>query len=136
MTLMENVFRRTPPLILTSLLALAGAPHALFGQAQAQHVGGEANLIIPDLGSVQFFGIPGRQLLIGGLVVCALGLLFGLAIYTQLKNMAVHESMRAISELIYETCKTYLITQGKFILVLEIFIGAVIALYFGALQHM
>ena len=70
-----------------------------------------------------------------GLVVCALGLLFGLAIYTQLKNMAVHSSMRAISELIYETCKTYLVTQGKFILILEIFIGAVIALYFGVLQH-
>jgi K(+)-stimulated pyrophosphate-energized sodium pump len=135
MTLMENVFRRTPPLILTSLLALAGAPLSLLGQAPAQH-GGEANLVIPDLGSVQFFGVPGRTLLIGGLVICALGLLFGLAIYTQLKNMAVHESMRAISELIYETCKTYLITQGKFILILEIFIGAVIALYFGALQHM
>ena len=56
-------------------------------------------------------------------------------IYTQLKNMAVHASMRAISELIYETCKTYLITQGKFILILEVFIGAVIALYFGVLQH-
>ena len=61
--------------------------------------------------------------------------MFGLVIYTQLKNMAVHESMRAISELIYETCKTYLITQGKFILILEVFIGAVIALYFGVLQH-
>jgi K(+)-stimulated pyrophosphate-energized sodium pump len=69
------------------------------------------------------------------LVVCALGLLFGFTIYTQLKNMAVHESMRQISELIYETCKTYLITQGKFILILEVFIGAVIALYFGLLQH-
>ena len=68
--------------------------------------------------------MPGNTLLMCGLVVCALGLLFGLVIYTQLKNMAVHESMRAISELIYETCKTYLITQGKFILILEIFIGA------------
>ena len=84
---------------------------------------------------MHFFGVPGRTLLIGGLVICALGLLFGLAIYTQLKNMAVHESMRSISELIYETCKTYLITQGKFILILEVFIGAVIALYFGVLQH-
>ena len=49
--------------------------------------------------------------------------MFGLVIYTQLKNMAVHSSMREISELIYETCKTYLITQGKFILILEVFIG-------------
>ena len=71
----------------------------------------------------------------GGLLVCALGLVFGLVIYTQLKNMAVHSSMLAISELIYETCKTYLVTQGKFILLLEVFIGAVIALYFGVLQH-
>jgi K(+)-stimulated pyrophosphate-energized sodium pump len=69
----------------------------------------------------------------GGLAVCALGLLFGLVMYSQLKRLPVHESMREISELIYETCKTYLIRQGKFILVLEIFIGFVILLYFGFL---
>ncbi|HEV8446322.1 MAG TPA: sodium-translocating pyrophosphatase [Gemmatimonadaceae bacterium] len=97
--------------------------------------GGEANLIIPDLNSVTFLGMRGGSLLLGGLVVCVLGMLFGLAIYTRLKNMAVHKSMRAVSELIYETCKTYLITQGKFILILEFFIGIVIALYFGVLQH-
>ena len=97
-------------------------------------VGGEANLIIPDLSKVSFLGgIHGRSLLMGGLVVCALGLLFGLVMYSQLKRMAVHESMREISELIYETCKTYLIRQGWFILVLEVFIGLVIALYFGVL---
>src|SRR5690349_12771158 len=100
-----------------------------------QAAGGEANLVIPNLNSVSFLGIPGGTLLIGGLAVCALGLLFGLAIYTSLKNMAVHASMREVSELIYETCKTYLITQGKFILILEFFIGIVIALYFGVLQH-
>src|SRR6476620_10766606 len=100
---------------------------------EAHRVGGEANLVIPDLSSVSFLGMPGHTLLMGGLVVCALGLIFGLVIYTQLKNMAVHESMREVSELIYETCKTYLITQGKFILILEIFIGLVIALYFGVL---
>jgi K(+)-stimulated pyrophosphate-energized sodium pump len=100
-----------------------------------QAAGGEANLVIPNLNSVTFLGIPGGTLLIGGLAVCALGLLFGLAIYTKLKNMAVHQSMRAVSELIYETCKTYLVTQGKFILILEFFIGIVIALYFGVLQH-
>ncbi len=100
-----------------------------------QAAGGEANLVIPNLNSVTFLGVPGGTLLIWGLAVCALGLLFGLVIYTRLKNMAVHESMRAVSELIYETCKTYLITQGKFILILEFFIGIVIALYFGVLQH-
>ena len=111
---------------------------AATGVAQAVPVehkpGGEANLIIPDLSQVRFLGtVPGRSLLMGGLVVCALGLLFGLIFYGQLKRMAVHESMREISELIYETCKTYLITQGKFILILEIFIGLVMLLYFGFL---
>jgi len=111
---------------------------AATGSAQAVPVvhkpGGEANLIIPDLASVTFLGgIHGRSLLMGGLVICALGLLFGLVFYRQLKRMAVHGSMLEISELIYETCKTYLITQGKFILILEIFIGLVILLYFGVL---
>src|SRR5947209_6404094 len=96
--------------------------------------GGEANLVIPDLSQVTFLGgIRGRSLLMGGLGVCALGLLFGLVMYSQLKRLPVHESMREISELIYETCKTYLIRQGKFILILEIFIGFVILLYFGFL---
>ena len=90
--------------------------------------GGEANLVIPDLTQVSFLGgIPVDSLLMGGLVFCALGLLFGLVIYGQLKRMAVHKSMLEVSELIYETCKTYLITQGKFILILEVFIGFVIA---------
>src|SRR6266550_635045 len=97
---------------------------------------GEAGLIIPDLSSVDFLGIHGRTLLMGGLGVCALGLLFGLIIYGQLKRMPVHQSMREVSELIYETCKTYLITQGKFILILEEFIGLVIILYFGVLSRM
>jgi len=105
------------------------------GQVTLEHkAGGEANLIIPDLSQVSFMGgIHGRSLLMGGLVICALGLLFGLVFYGQLKRMDVHESMREISELIYETCKTYLITQGKFILILEVFIGLVILLYFGFL---
>jgi K(+)-stimulated pyrophosphate-energized sodium pump len=60
---------------------------------------------------------------------------FGLVIFSQLKNLPVHASMREISELIYETCKTYLITQGKFILLLEVFIGVIIILYFGFLLH-
>jgi K(+)-stimulated pyrophosphate-energized sodium pump len=97
--------------------------------------GGEANLIIPDLASESFFGMSGKSLLTLGLIVCVLGLIFGMVIYTQLKNMPVHGTMLEISNLIYETCKTYLITQGKFILILEIFIGLVILLYFGVLLH-
>ena len=97
--------------------------------------GGEANLVLPDLGSVDFQGINGRTLLLGGLVVCALGLAFGMVIYVQLRNLPVHSSMLEISELIYETCKTYLITQGKFILLLEVFIGVIMVFYFGVLQH-
>ena len=65
-----------------------------------------------------------------------LGLAFGLAIYMNLKKLPVHRAMREISELIYETCKTYLITQGKFILILEVFIGIIIILYFGVLSRM
>jgi len=98
-----------------------------------QEVGGEANLKLPDLSQVSFLGINGHQLLLYGIVICVFGLLFGLTIFTRLKNMPVHRSMREISELIYETCKTYLITQGKFLLLLEIFIAAVIILYFGVL---
>ena len=105
--------------------------------APAASGGGEANLVLPDLSTVDFLGgaTNGRTLLLGGLFVVALGLLFGLVAFTQLKNMPVHPAMREVSELIYETCKTYLTTQGKFILILEVFIGAVIVLYFGLLEH-
>ncbi|MDM7914486.1 MAG: sodium-translocating pyrophosphatase [Candidatus Eisenbacteria bacterium] len=96
---------------------------------------GEADLILPDLASVSFLGMSGRGLLMGGIVVCILGFLFGLAMFTRLKNLPVHRSMREISELIFETCKTYLITQGKFLLLLELFIGAIIVVYFGWLRH-
>ena len=98
------------------------------------HRGGEASLVLPDLGSVEFLGMSGRALLTGGLLVCALGLLFGLATYARLKRLPVHASMREMSELIYETCKTYLMQQGKFLLILELFIGSIIVLYFGVLQ--
>jgi K(+)-stimulated pyrophosphate-energized sodium pump len=81
-------------------------------------------------------GIDGRTLLMGGMGVCALGFVFGLYIFMQLKRMPVHRSMLEISELIYETCKTYLITQFKFILVLEALVAAIIVLYFGFLRHM
>src|ERR1700694_377358 len=94
----------------------------------------EAKLILPDLSSVQFLGVNGRTLLLTGLVVCALGLVFGMSISQQLKKLPVHKSMLEVSELIYETCKTYLITQGKFILILEAFIGVIMVIYFGWLR--
>src|ERR1041385_1132572 len=102
-----------------------------------QHAGGgEAALVLPDLNQATFLGgIGGRGLLLWGLLVCALGLLFGLLTYTQLKNLPVHRAMREISELIYETCKTYLLTQGRFLLILWVFIGAIVAIYFGTLAE-
>ena len=81
-------------------------------------------------------GVNGRTLLLGGLVVCVLGLVFGLVIFRRIEALPVHSSMREISELIYETCKTYLVTQGKFLLILEIFIGLIIVLYFGVLLRL
>jgi len=102
---------------------------------QATHKS-ELDLEMPDLSQVHFLGLPGNQLLMLGLLVCVLGLVFGLVIYRKLERLPVHKSMREISELIYETCKTYLITQGKFILILELFIGAIMVVYFGFLRHM
>jgi K(+)-stimulated pyrophosphate-energized sodium pump len=117
--------------IVLTLLTLAILAAPLMAQEQA---GGEANLKLPDLDQATFLGgIGGRTLLMGGLVISALGLVFGLMIFVKLKNMAVHSSMREVSELIYETCKTYLATQAKFLLVLEIFIAVIIVFYFGFL---
>ena len=115
--------------------ALMGLLLPTLAYGQGEHAaGGEANLTLPDLKSVSFSnfaGLNGHQLLSIGLLFCVGGLLFGLAIYVQLKNLPVHRSMREISELIYETCKTYLITQGKFILLLWVFIAVIISMYFG-----
>jgi K(+)-stimulated pyrophosphate-energized sodium pump len=120
-----------------ALLTVFGAPSVAHAQeAAGPHGGGEASLVLPDLGQITFLGnVPGSTLLTGGIVICLLGLVFGLVIYTQLKNLPVHKSMREISELIYETCKTYLITQGKFILLLEVFIGVIMVVYFGVLRQ-
>ncbi len=117
------------------VLAAGGQPASQAESASA-HQGGEANLVLPDLSTVDFHGINGRLLLMSGLVVCALGLLFGLMTFMQLKNAPVHASMLEVSELIYETCKTYLVTQGKFILLLEVFIGTIMVLYFGLLERL
>ena len=119
------------------LLVFALTANVLSAQQDTPPVhrgGGEASLVLPDLNQATFLGdIGGRSLLIGGLVICALGLLFGLLIYVQLRDLPVHKSMREISELIYETCKTYLLTQGKFLLILWVFIGVIVAVYFGSL---
>ncbi len=116
------------PLLLAALI-LMSLPAPAFAQSAA---GGEANLVLPDLAQATFLGgTNGRTLLMWGLLVCALGLLFGLVTFTQLRNLPVHASMLEISELIYETCKTYLITQGKFLLILWVFIAVIISAYFG-----
>ena len=94
----------------------------------------EAELVLPDLRSQNFFGLNGHALLTLGLALAALGIAFGLVIYVQLKKLPVHRSMLEVSDLIYETCKTYLLTQGKFILVLWVCIAAVMVAYFGFLR--
>ena len=100
------------------------------GGQPGSHTGGEANLRLPDLGSVSFLGLPGNALLGLGLVVCALGLGFGIITYSQLNRMPVHTAMREVSELIYTTCKTYLKQQGRFLLLLWAFIATIIVVYY------
>ncbi|HEV2299312.1 MAG TPA: sodium-translocating pyrophosphatase [Candidatus Acidoferrales bacterium] len=117
------------------LTAFAAAAQA---QSSSEAAGGEASLKVPDLRQATFFNgaINGHALLVWGILFCVFGLVFGLAMYVRLKNLPVHRAMREMSELIWETCKTYLITQGKFLLLLESFIAAIIILYFGFLRHM
>jgi K(+)-stimulated pyrophosphate-energized sodium pump len=103
---------------------------------EAQHPMSEKDLILPNFKEVTFLGLDGWTLLSAGIVVCALGFVFGLVIFSQLKKMPVHKAMRDISELIYETCKTYLFTQGKFIAILWAFIAAIMVIYFGAFEHL
>ncbi|MBM4107784.1 MAG: sodium-translocating pyrophosphatase [Phycisphaerae bacterium] len=119
--------------------ALASPAPAALGSALVAggdgHAGGEANLKLPNLNLAKFFdgAIGGHDLLLVGLLVSALGMVFGLVIFVQLKRLPVHGSMLDISELIYETCKTYLLNQGRFLLILFAFIGGIMVLYFGAL---
>ena len=130
-------FART---LAASLAVMTLAATAALAQPASESAGGEASLKLPDLSSVSFLrqvinnGIDGHKLLLIGILFCIAGLGFGLAIYTRLKNLPVHRAMLEISELIYETCKTYLITQGKFILILWAFIAVIIASYFGWLS--
>ncbi|MEO5924380.1 MAG: sodium-translocating pyrophosphatase [Bryobacteraceae bacterium] len=111
-----------------SLFALS-----LLGSATA-FAQGEADLRLPDLSTVTVLGLQGPDVLKIGLAVSVLGLVFGLMMYRHLRDLPVHASMLEVSELIYETCKTYMITQGRFLIMLELFIGAIIVLYFGILQ--
>ena len=108
-------------------LALGGCAS---GAESGEHKGGEANLQLPDFSTVSFGGVSGKALLLIGLAICVGGLVFGLLSFTSLRKLPVHASMREISELIYETCKAYLVQQGKFLLTLWLFIGAVIFVYF------
>jgi K(+)-stimulated pyrophosphate-energized sodium pump len=129
-----GLFKKTAAI--AAMIAVSAV--AALAQPAGEGPGGEASLKLPDLSQVSFFHgvIDGHKLLLIGILFCIFGLAFGMAIYMRLKNLPVHRSMREISELIYETCKTYLSTQGKFILLLWIFIAVIILLYFGVLQHM
>ena len=129
--------RRVAMKISAAVALLTVGAAAAFAQP-ASEAGGEASLKLPRLDLVNFFNgaIDGHKLLLIGILFCLFGLGFGMAIYMRLKNLPVHRAMREISELIYETCKTYLFTQGRFILLLWVFIAVIILLYFGFLQHM
>ena len=129
LTAVAAIGRRLSQLIFPMLLLGATA----LAQGVPEAAGGEANLKLPDLSKVSFLGLDGHRLLEIGILFCIFGLAFGLTIYMRLKNLPVHRSMREMSELIYETCKTYLISQGKFLLLLEAFIAVIIILYFGVL---
>jgi K(+)-stimulated pyrophosphate-energized sodium pump len=118
-------------LLFVGILLPVGVPGLLAQQQGTEHrPGGEVNLRLPDLNQGDFLGFTGHQILLTGLVVCVLGLLFGLMSYSHVKKLPVHRSMAEISELIYETCKAYMVQQGKLLVVLFGFIGAVIFVYF------
>ena len=121
-------------LVMPIFLAFLGLL-SLAGPSRAAEQGGEANLHLPDLAGASFLSgsVNGHNLLLAGMAISLLGLVFGLTIFVRLRNMPVHSSMREVSELIYETCKTYLGTQGRFLLLLEAFIAIIIVIYFGFL---
>jgi len=120
---------RVGRLALAALMLLVGA---------APTFASEADINLPDLGQVQFnvFGwvIAGLDLMYAGLAVCLIGLVFALIQYNQIKNLPVHSSMSNVSETIWETCKTYLIQQGKFLAGLWLVIGACVVYYYAGLQ--
>jgi len=116
------------------LLALTLTACSGGGSPAGEGGGGEANLQLPESlrdGTVTILGMNGLWPLYVGLVLCILGLLFGVWTYSRLKALPVHESMKQISEIIYTTCKAYLVKQGKFLLLLWAFIAVVIVVYFA-----
>ena len=120
-------------MVTLALVCALGMPAVALAQEPVGG-GGEANLVLPSLDQVDVGGYNGRTLLMLGLVVCALGIALSLMILTQVKNLPVHRTMLEVSDLIYETCKTYLVTQGKFIFLLWVFIAVIIAGYYGWLS--
>ena len=131
--------RRSGPSVACFVSLLAAFVAAFLpkvAHAAQPHHGGEVNLILPDLSTVQMLGMDGHTLLLFGLIVSALGVLFGVVTLKQIKDLPVHKSMSDVSQIIWETCKTYLFQQGKFILMLEVLIGSIIVLYFGVLQEL
>lgn len=130
MFLMDAVRRRLSVVLVALLVSVPALALAAQEPAPAHRPGGEINLQLPSLDSGNFLGMTGHEILLWGLVVCVLGLLFGLWSYIGVKRLPVHRSMAEVSELIYETCKAYLLQQGKMLLWLFLFIGAVITVYF------
>jgi len=120
----------TLAMLMSPALLAAQPPVQTEAEDAVHRPGGEVNIQLPDLNQGDFLGMTGHQILLSGLVVCVLGLLFGLWTYTAVKNLPVHKSMSDVSAIIYETCKAYLIQQGKFLLILELFIGTVMVAYF------
>jgi len=123
---MKHPLKRPGLGLLITLLPTAGA------------YASEANIKIPDLSTVRFAGlnnVSGHTLMMLGIAICAVGALFGIWQYMQTKALPVHASMAKVSHSIYETCKTYLLTQGKLLAILWTLIAACMVFYFGFLQH-
>ncbi|MEW6750652.1 MAG: sodium-translocating pyrophosphatase [Candidatus Latescibacterota bacterium] len=125
------MIRHTAPAHGSCLLALLAVLGLLVLASAAP--ASEAELRIPDLSTQSFMGVDGHSLLVYGLLICILGMVFGLVQFRQIRDLPVHRAMLEMSELIYETCKTYLVTQGKFIAILWAFIAAIVVIYYGAL---
>src|SRR5437763_6543882 len=109
---------------------------AIFGLSTAAF-GSEADIKIPPLDAVRFAGlggISGTTLMYLGILICFIGAIFGLVQYKQTKALPVHESMATVSNTIWETCKTYLFTQGKFLAILWVLIALCMVYYFKVLQ--
>src|SRR5262245_1528418 len=124
---MRNTHPWKQAVVMAAALAASAAPA----------LASESDIKIPDLKSVSFFNgaLSGNAILMIGLAVCALGVIYGWMQYVQTRNLAVHKSMGDVSQIIWETCKTYLFQQGKFLAVLWVLIAICMGYYFGVLSH-